>query len=172
MRDLRQKVLDDSNEVKRLAARIPGYGGYLQKEMRRDADKLLRSYLARQFRAQRKRLGNVSAKLAAAGNLLAIGDLEQATMKLQTIIDKVKTASYGYAGLFDAVTVQEKALDALYNFDNNLLASVDTIGQAITGLANAVTAKEGLGTAIAGLHTALDQVAATWEERAEVILNT
>jgi hypothetical protein len=172
MRDLRQKVLDDSNEVKRLAARIPGYGGYLQKEMRRDADKLLRNYLARQLREQRKRLGNVSAQLAGAGNLKAVGDLEQATMKLQTIIDKIKTASYGYAGLFDAVTVQEKALDALYNFDNNLLASVETIGQAITGLATALTAKEGLDTAIAGLQTALDQVAATWEERAEVILQT
>jgi len=172
MRDLRQKVLEDSNEVKRLAARIPGYGGYLQKEMRRDADKLLRNYLARQLRAQRKRLGDISAKLAAAGNLKAVGELESATMKLQTIMDKVKTASYGYAGLFDAVTVQEKALDALYNFDNNLLASVDTIGQAVMGLANAVTAREGLATAIDGLHTALDQVAATWEERAEVILQT
>ena len=172
MRDLRQKVLDDSNEVKRLAARIPGYGGYLQKEMRRDADKLLRNYLARQLREQHKRLGNVSAKLASAGNLKAVGELESATMKLQTIIDKIKTASYGYAGLFGAVTVQEKALDALYDFDNNLLASVDTIGQAVTGLVNAVKAQEGLDTAIDGLHTALDQVATTWEERAEVILQT
>jgi hypothetical protein len=49
---------------------------------------------------------------------------------------------------------------------------VDTIGQAVTGLVNAVKAKEGLDTAIAGLHTALDQVATTWEERAEVILQT
>ena len=34
-------------------------------------------------------------------------DVDDAIVKLQTLIDRVKTASYGYAGLFDAVRIKE-----------------------------------------------------------------
>ena len=39
--------------------------------------------------------------------------LNEAVVKLGTLIDRIKTASYGYAGLFDPVRIKEQQLDAL-----------------------------------------------------------
>ena len=44
--------------------------------------------------------------------------------RLQTLIDKVKTAAQGYAGFFDAVKVKEDELDTLYELDNNMMLKV------------------------------------------------
>ena len=170
MQDLRQKVTDQQQTLKKLASSIPGFGGYLQKENRRDADKLLRLALARQLEDQRARLKDVSVQLASSGNLKAVGDLGRITTKLQTLIDKVKTATYGYASFFDAVRVQETQLDALYTYDNSMLQGVPVLGEAITALDKAVTAAEGLDASIGGLRAAVNQLSTAWNQRQDVIL--
>jgi hypothetical protein len=40
-----------------------------------------------------------------------VDDLEGAAIKLRQFIDRVRTASYGYAGFFDAVKVRSEELD-------------------------------------------------------------
>ena len=37
--------------------------------------------------------------------------------QLRTFIDKISTAARGYSGLFDAVKINEKELEAIYQFD-------------------------------------------------------
>lgn len=170
MQDLRQKVTDSQQTLKKLASSVPGFGGYLQKENRRDADKLLRQHLARQLDEQRARLKDLSVQMVSAGNLQAVGDLDRATLKLQTLIDKVKTAAYGHGSLFDAVRVQETQLDALYTYDNSMLQGVPLLTGAITALKSAVKAKEGVDDAMEGVFTSVDQLSTAWSQRQDVIL--
>ena len=125
--DLRETVESALGGLESLVSKIPGYKGYKDKELRREADKLLRDELAMKLDDQRKRLSSLQMELISQAQIEFLDDLERAVMKLQLLIDRISTASYGYAGLFDAVKVKEEQLDALYEFDNQMLNFVDEI---------------------------------------------
>lgn len=168
--DLREKVTEALGGLEQLVAKIPGYKGYKAKEMRREADKLLREHLARQFEEQRRRIPDLQKQLISSGQIGFLDDLEEGVMKLQILIDRLKTASYGYAGFFDAVKVKEKQLDALYEFDNALVDEVPKVADAINKASEAIVAKEGAAEAIADLVSTIQGVNDTFNKRQDVIL--
>ena len=168
--DLREKVTEALGGLEQLVAKVPGYKGYKEKEMRREADKLLREHLARQFEEQRRRIPDLQKQLISSGQIGFLDDLESGAMKLQFLIDRLKTASYGYAGFFDAVKVKEKQLDALYEFDNALMDEVAGIATGIGKVSEAVAAKEGLAAAIADLVSTIQGINDTFSRRQDVIL--
>jgi len=168
--DVREKVTEALGGLEKLVAKIPGYQGYKEKEMRREADKLLREHLARQFEGQRRSITNLQKHLIDSRQVLLLDDLESGVMKLQYLIDRLKTASYGYAGFFDAVKVKEKQLDALYEFDNALLDEVPKVADAINKVSTAISAKEGVVEAVADLVSTIQGVNETFNKRQDVIL--
>ena len=168
--DLRQKVTEALGGLEQLVAKIPGYKGYKEKEMRREADKLLREHLARQFEEQRRRIPDLQKQLISSGQIGFLDDLESGVMKLQYLIDRLKTASYGYAGFFDAVKVKEEQLDALYDFDNALMDEVPRVAAGINSVSQAIAAKEGVAEAIADLVSIIQGVNNTFNKRQDVIL--
>jgi len=168
--DLRETVQGDLGGLEKLMAKIPGFKGYKQKEMRREADKLLRMEVAARLDEQRKRVADLQMQLITGGQIEWLDDLERAVMKLQLLIDRIRTASYGYAGLFDAVKVKEDELDALYDFDNHMLDSVAEIATAVDKATSAVSAQEAVGVAIAALILEAEQANLTFGHRNEAIL--
>ncbi len=131
MGDLTSQIKDQRGGFVKLLAKLPGFKGYMEKETRRDADKLVRDVLATRFTAQLDRITEVQAELIPNGGFEYLDDVEQCSVKLRTFIDRVKTAPRGYAGLFDAVQVKEDQLEQLYNFDFQLLSEVDNLAKAI-----------------------------------------
>jgi ATP phosphoribosyltransferase regulatory subunit HisZ len=168
--DVREKVTEALGGLEQLVAKIPGYQGYKEKEMRREADKLLRERLARQFEEQRRRIPELQKQLISSGQIGFLDDLESGAMKLQFLIDRLKTASYGYAGFFDAVKVKEKQLDALYEFDNALMDDVPRVADGISKVSEAMVAKEGIAEAIANLVSTIQDINDTFSKRQDVIL--
>jgi len=168
MPDYRQRVLDSQGKFRQLVARVPGFKGYVAKEARREADKMLRTHLGRQLDQQTSRLQQLGSRLAQAGNLDAVTSVEQVRMRLQTMSDKIKTATYGYAGFFDAATVNESELDALYDFDNNLVDEVEAIGTAVNSLTTAAPGQS-LSDALAAVSSAIDDLNAVWIKRQDVV---
>jgi len=134
MVDLRQTISDQRGGLEWLASKIPGYSGYKEKEMRREADVLLREHLARQLGEQLDRAEDVASQMLTGPGVMQLDDLDKGNTRLQTLIDKVKTAAQGYAGFFDAVKVKEDELDTLYEFDNQMLLKVDEIAAAIDNI--------------------------------------
>src|SRR5215213_11405727 len=106
--------------IERLLKGLPGISGYVDKELRRDADKRVREGLVQTLEHSKSELMDIQNRLLSSGGLLYMDDVDQAVVKLQTLIDRIKTASYGYAGLFDAVRIREEQLDALHHFDQAL----------------------------------------------------
>lgn len=47
--EVKERVTASRNALERVMGVIPGYHGYKEKEIRREADKLLRIHLARRF---------------------------------------------------------------------------------------------------------------------------
>lgn len=168
--DLRETVESALGGLENLARKVPGYAGYKEKELRREADKLLRMEVAGKFDDQRKRLTELQHQLVSQAKIEFVDDLERAVMKLQLLIDRIKAASYGYAGLFDAIKVKEEQLDALYEFDNQMLGFVDEVASDVDRLASAISAKEGIGEAINDLVVTMDQANLTFGHREEAIL--
>lgn len=170
--DIKGKISASVGKFEELAGKIPGYKGYKQKELRREADKLLRTTIANQLSDLRMRLSSLQLDFMSAGKLYLVDDLERAVGKLQILIDRLKTASYGYAGLFDAVKVKEEELDALYNYDHQLLGFVPRIEEGIGNVATALKEDGDLGTAIAALIAVLQEMDSAFNRRQEVILGT
>jgi hypothetical protein len=156
MGDIVGQIKDQRGGFVKLLAKIPGFKGYMEKESRRDADKLVRDTIAGRFTAQLDRLSAVQSDLIPSGGFEFLDDVEQAAVKLRTFIDRVKTAPRGYAGLFDAVQVKEDQLEQLYNFDFQLLGEVDNLARVIDGCQVAMgvlpapTATEGQPAAAVG----------------------
>jgi ATP phosphoribosyltransferase regulatory subunit HisZ len=172
MTDFRERVFKarDENTLKRLASRIPGYGGYLEKEMRRDADKLLRDYIATQIELQRKRLTEAQAELLSLpGGLDLMDEVERLQKKMQLLSDRLRTAVYGYAGWFDAVTIREKELDALYNYDAGLLDGVDQIAAGVQALVHAIAGDGEVKPAVAALKETLTSLNEQMDRRKDVL---
>ena len=168
--DLRETVESALGGLEGLAKKIPGYKGYKEKELRREADKLLRQQIASQLDDQRRRLTELQNRAISQAQIEFLDDIERAATKLQLLIDRAKTASYGYAGLFDALKVKEEQLDLLYEFDSRMLASVEVIAADVDRVESAITAREGVSEAIGELVETIDQANRTFGHRHEAIL--
>jgi hypothetical protein len=171
MVDLRSRIEGGANKLEGLVKNLPGYKGYKEKEVRREADKLLRAKIARAMEEQRQRLNSLLVTLTNAGRLDVLLPLDRALMRLQLLSDRVKTASYGYAGLFDAVKVREAELEALYNFDATLLESADRI-KALIDVVAASERDEDVSKAASALLAMLEEINITFSKRQDAILET
>jgi hypothetical protein len=168
--DLTEKIRASQGKLEDLASIIPGYKGYKQKEQRREADKLLREHVARKYGEQLERLNRLQYDLTAHGRLASILTLERAVMKLQLLIDRLKTASYGYAGLFDAIKVDEAALDRLYEFDQSMLEGVGQVAALLDKLAEAAQAEASTSAEANDLVTTLERLNSTFGQRQDVLV--
>jgi hypothetical protein len=160
------KARDDQNILERIANKIPGFKGYREKELRRDADRLQREHLAAQLEECKKALNEISATLSRSGDLGPINDVETARKRLDKVINRIRYADRGYAGFFGAIKVREEELAHVYEFDMSLLGGVEAIRAASNQAA-------GAGDAAAGVRAmvgAIDEVDAKLAQR-ESILN-
>ena len=167
--DFQQTVQGAMGSLEQSVSKIPGYRGYKEKETRREADKLVREFLVGRLDEQRRRLADIQRQMLDGGGLLMLDDVDRAVTKVQKLADMIRTASYGYAGLFDAVKVKEGQLDALYQFDNQMLERVTAVQTAVDALAAAQDAGGDVKTAIKGVVTAAEEANARWRERENAI---
>ena len=166
--DMRDVVADGMSGLEKLINKIPGYHGYKEKEMRRDADKLLRDHIYGVLTEQRRRIEDIQGELGVE-YIESVEKIGTARRRLQTLADTVRTAAYGYAGLFDAVKVKEEELDALYEFDNELLAESEAIVASVDSLQSAIDNGEGLGGAIRELTETITRLRDKYDRRKDVI---
>jgi hypothetical protein len=167
---LKDKMKADRNALDELVAKIPGFRGYKEREVRRDADRVLRQHVSGLLEEQRKRLNELQLQLLEGGRVDLLDDLERVGTKVQGVINRLRTAAYGYAGLFDAVKVNEEQLDALYRFDEKLLSLVGDLRDALDRLGEALDVGEDLGGALKHLKKAADGLASTVRKREEVVV--
>jgi len=131
MSDILDKVTSEQDIFKKLGSKIPGISQFIERQNYRAADKLLRETVADHFEALYKRISTLQTDLINQGGLLYVDDMEKAALKLRTFIDKIRRATYGYAGLFDPAKVNEAELAQVYEYDATFLDLEDEISRAI-----------------------------------------
>jgi hypothetical protein len=167
--DLLGKVKSEMGPIQQIASKIPGFSGYLERTKRRDADKLLRETLADRFRELEGRISGLQREFVQEGELSFVDNLEASAIKLRTFADRVKTAARGYAGIFDAIKVNEDELAKMYEYDLAMLDLVDQVNRAIDHVAESV-GTDGLKAAIRNLEAKSAECIQIFNRREEVIL--
>jgi hypothetical protein len=163
------KVTEDMDPFKKILNKVPGFGGYIERQKRRDSDKLLREYIFDQFRELEGRVSRLQRDFISQGEIKYVDDLEATAIKLRTFADRIKTATRGYSGLFDAVNVNEAELTQIYEYDAAMLGLGDEVSHAIDNV-EASVGTDGLPAAIRHLETKSEQCIQAFNDRESVIL--
>lgn len=169
---LLDQIKGDMSSVENLLAeKLPGYKGYKQKQVRREADKLLRDTIAKRMQTVKSQLDAFQTDLISAGKIDLLDETGSAATQIQTFIDRVRTATYGYSGLFDTVRVDEQDLDRLYEFDATLLDYAERIERAIAHASEGLESED-LRSRVLMIRDLGREANATFDQRREFISGT
>ena len=148
---------------------IPGYSGYRAKEARRDEDKRVRTELARQYETIAQELGAQQGELVRAQRFAEIGNTERLERALRLFIDRLRTATYGYGGLFSDNPIDEHALDQIGAYDRALGDGIDKLRQQVGALGAAARGTGDLGEALNAVQQTIDDLNRRFELRGQAI---
>lgn len=155
------------NWLERLGARIPGFGGFKDRELRRDVDRLQREYLAAEIGGTKRRLQEKARAYADAGQIAALTPFDRLDRRLDGLAQAVRFADYGATGFFDAVKVYDEELDRLYQFDLSLLDELAVLDADV-----AAVPSPGAGDPAPAVEAAARRTAALeekWNDRKQVL---
>jgi hypothetical protein len=169
MSDFFEKIKSQVDPFKKLVGFIPGFNGYIERQNRRDADKVLRDTVARRFEEQWKRASNLQVEMVNNGMISLLDDMEKAAIQLRTFIDKISTAPRGYSGMFDAVKINEKELEAIYQFDAAFFDLAEQIARALDNVEASLSDEAALPAAIRNVTSLARLAVETYTKRSEVV---
>ncbi len=161
------KVTGSEDVFKKIVAKIPGFKGYIERQARRDSDKMVRDTIFNRFRELEGHVSAIQRDFISQGDIKYVDELEASAIKLRTFADRVHTASRGYSGVFDAVKVNEAELAKLYEYDSAMLDLVDQVGKAIDNI-EASVGTDGLPAAMRNLESISRQCIEIFDRREEV----
>ena len=155
MGDAMDRARAARNVIERLGKRVPGFTGYLDRELTREIDQLLRAHLANSLDAVRASVADYTRtlNLGAAGRIERLGSLDK---EIGALSDAVRHAGSGYAGLFDAVKVTQEQLEAVYHLELTFVGDVEAMAEAAERLSEGEGALERLSKAVAKLRVRLE----------------
>jgi hypothetical protein len=170
--DMLSKVQGQMSLPERIAAFVPGFRGYKEKEIRRESDRLIRNHLYMKLNNERNDLRDIEQKLADRRYFDVLTDMDRLGAKMDRVVEKINHASYGYSGFFDAVKVKEGNLDSMIAFDNKLLDGINALTMEVDAfkadLASGVTSN--LKTRVQNVTDKLESLESTFDQRNEVIM--
>jgi hypothetical protein len=153
------------NALERLMNSVPGFKGYRERDLRRDADRLQREHISARLEDGKKALNQVAADLTRGGDLDVINDVETARKRIDKVASRIRYAERGYSGFFDAVKVDETILAKVYAFDMSLVEDVDGVRAAASAAPGASDAR----AAVRDLIGRIDALDARLSERENVL---
>ena len=135
--DIRKKAEQDRNWLEQKLRQVPGFSGYLEKEERRNSDRILRENLALNLENIRSQLDPLMRDFTDRGGmemLAVVEQLDRLRKAIEGLVSRIRYSTYGYSGLFDAVKVGEVELDRLYTFDRKLVERIEELQEAVNSL--------------------------------------
>jgi hypothetical protein len=120
---------------------------------------------------QQRRLNEVQQTMMGGPGLLMLDDLERVQTKLTILGDSVRSASYGYAGLFDKLKIDQEELAQIYEYDNQLFANLQEISEAVDALEATVEEGERMKESIGELNRVATAALEALRRREEVVIS-
>jgi hypothetical protein len=155
--------------IEKIANWIPGFHGYLQKEWRREADKLEREYIAGKLDECKNTVREVMLELTNSGKIGSLTGVERLEKKLDKLASRIKFSDYGYSGFFDTAKVNEEELDKMYQFDLDMLEAVHKVQESIKGLMNLTRDTMTLDATTREMAIGLDNLDSRYSDREQIV---
>lgn len=155
--------------IEALARKIPGFAGYLDRERRRDADKLQRDTVAKGTVALKARIQDLQEELLNAGDMKSMTRLGEINNRLDRVTERLRHANYGYTGFFEQNQVNLEELTAVYEFDLALFNHLEAAETALEGLRRATEAKDNVGSAAGDLEKTVKELDVKLDERERLL---
>lgn len=169
--DMYDKIEEESTLLGRLASKVPGFGGYMERSRRRQADQVLRDTIASRLDETRLQLANVHQDLSRdiSKAIDHAEPLGRADSRLMGLIGKIRDAPQGYAPFFDAVKVDAEDLARLYAFDEQMLTYAEEIKADVAALQQAVAEDGKVGEKIRALDASIQDANQVFSTRQELL---
>lgn len=125
MTDLKKRVQEDRGLIKNIQLAIPGFRGYRKREDIRSSDSLLRAQIADQLHDDVAVVLEESRKsLAESLDFSLLKEIGRLIQIEKTIEARIRHAEQGYSGISPNYRIEEDELNALYQYDWNLIQHV------------------------------------------------
>lgn len=125
---------EQRNFLERLAARIPGFAGFAERELRRDVDRRQREHLAGRVHELKRQARAVAGAYTDAGRIGVLDRFDRLDRRLDRLGESIRFADYGASGLFDTEKVHAPELAQLYELDLSLLDDLEALGGLVEEL--------------------------------------
>jgi hypothetical protein len=169
-----EQFIEDAREnmgaIEKLFKGLPGINDYVDKELRRSADKQLREQIVTSLNIQKQNLLLLQNKLLKSSGLHNLSNIDTLVRRLQTLIDRIKTASYGYAGLFSDNPIREEQLEALQTVDRELATKAIQLETTVQNISAALNTDQ-VDEALDHLSEVIQTMDNIFLRRQEVILS-
>ena len=154
-----------AERIERLARLVPGVGAYQDREGLRDTDKRVRTYLTELLGNVGKALEPAQRRVVRDRRLEHLPALERIGRQIGTLADRVRFASYGFAGVFALHKIRERELAQLHECDARLMEEIPRLRSVIQAVADAAGHEDGFGGAADAAEEALRHFEQTLDER-------
>ncbi|MEM2074147.1 MAG: hypothetical protein QXG36_07255 [Nitrososphaeria archaeon] len=165
MSDIINKVKEERTLLEKIVSYVPGYHGYKEKELRREADKIVREYTVNKLNEIKTILNDVFKEIADSNDVETFSTANRVSAVLDRLINKIEHANYGYSGFFDAVKVKEEKLDKLLEFDHTILENINSLRDA----ANNILVQENKKMTLEDFRKKLVELENAFNQRNQVI---
>lgn len=159
------------SKIGSILAKIPGFGGYMERNVRREADQLLRTTIGGRLEESRLQLGNIYPNLSQ--DIILAMEYAEPLGRVDTVlaglIGKIQAAPAGYSGWFDSIKIEQKELERIYAFDNQMMQHAEEIAADVASLGTAVQDRGEIGAAIRTLETTLQKANVAFKARQELL---
>ncbi|QDU96462.1 hypothetical protein [Lignipirellula cremea] len=156
----------DRNFLEKMAAYIPGFHGYMQREYRRESDQMLRTFMADRLQRSKTGIDGYMQTLIGRGQLDGLDQVERIRTKLDTLIAGLRGAMRGYSAAFEYVKVHESTLEQVYEHDLRLVRDVEDLATRIEELPASDAPPAGVA---AEFTRAVDEVQQLFDERGRLL---
>jgi hypothetical protein len=122
------KMKGDQSLFEKIKLYIPGYKGYKEKNLRRDADRAVRQELSRAIHGTKADLAEIQKGVTNDFDMLM--DVERIRTKVDKYDIDVKKAVNGYSAWHDSVKILEADLDRVMEWDAKILEDIQAMREA------------------------------------------
>lgn len=124
----------NKNFFDKIGSLIPGYSGYIEREGRRNCDKILREGITSQLNEIEKILYEKINEALKAKDKEQMKEIEDVRKQINTFSSKVKYAPHGATAFFSDNQIKEFELYKIYQMDLDLAEATDNLRKNITEL--------------------------------------
>jgi len=167
-----KKVEGEKALLEKISLAIPGFRGYKLKEMRREADKLIRDNIYRRLVDAKSSLREIFQRLAINKLTDVLSETDRLIAKFDRVSELINHAPYGYSGFFDAVKIEEDDLERMIDFDLKLVDNAKEIEAKVKQFKQDITGGkfESAAACVGEIRGLAENLESTFNERKEVIM--